>query len=71
MEHNYIKGDKITMSDDAVEGYGEKYRGVVYTVLAGYTNSQEHPGFDSSAGSALYDFEEIEFSLYEWEMVNT
>ena len=68
MKASYEIGDKIKMTNVAIENYGNKYAGRVFTVSHIARNRQEHPGFDECAGSALYDFEELNFSLYEWEM---
>lgn len=60
-------GDRVQMSDDALDNYGEKYRGktlIVTHVATKYMPATEffakgqpagyHPGFDD-AGGALYD----------------
>jgi len=76
MQKNYKIGDKFTLSPDAVENYGSKYAGKVFTVDAVYDHYNHSPwgndptgspGFDASAGSALYG-SELNFDLYEWEM---
>lgn len=72
---SYRVGDKFNLSPDALDNYG-----VVagpYTIRAVYTHyckpgrmEQDptgHPGFDSSAHSALYG-SELPFDVYEWEM---
>lgn len=61
-------GDRVKMSPDALENYGEDYRDYVFTVVhvaTKYMPSQEffakgapqgyHPGFDPEGGSAIYD----------------
>jgi hypothetical protein len=67
------------MSESALENYGEQYRDRTFTVRARYTHSCSvgamasdptgHPGFDEGAGSPLYG-SELNFDLYEWEMVS-
>ena len=75
-------GDKVLMTDDAIENYGEEYRDKEFTICAiswRYMPAKEfydknmphgyHPGYDEGVGdSELYDFEELEFSLYDWEI---
>ena len=75
------KGQTVTMTKAAVESYGEQYRGQRFTISHIATkympaakfyaqDSPEgyHPGYNSATGSALYDFKELDFSLYEWEV---
>lgn len=63
----------VTMSEDAIENYGEQWRGVALEVthIAGaYMPAKEffalgepqgyHPGFDSAAGCPLYDLRVVE-----------
>ena len=79
MKANYRVGSKFKMSPDALENYGAQYDGKTFTVRAVYThkcsvaNMQNdrtgHPGFDSGASSPLYG-SELNFDLYEWEMVH-
>lgn len=78
----YKIGTKVRMTKDALENYGEEYRGNEFTVTrvaTKYMPSGEfyakgeptgyHPGYDDAAGGLpLYDFEELEFSLYSWEV---
>lgn len=78
----YKIGTKVTMTDGALENYGEEYRGkvlVISHVATKYMPSEEffakgmpdgyHCGYDESAnGKPLYDFEDFESSLYWWEV---
>lgn len=49
-------GDKFTLTDDALENYGERWRGVVFTVTHVATSRAGHPGYDAGMkGAALYD----------------
>lgn len=66
---SYKIGDKVRLSADGREN--ECYRKFwerTLTVCDVSRSRKDHPGFDEAAGSALYDFEECPFSLYEWEM---
>ena len=56
------------MSDDALDNYGKKYKNKQFTIDHVATSEDEHPGFDSGVGQALYDLKELEFSLYEYEL---
>lgn len=69
------------MTEPALENYGEAYRGRRFTVshvATAYMPAAQffahgkpdgfHPGFDESAGCALYDLNGLNFSLYEWEV---
>jgi len=66
-------GSRVQMSDDALENYGERYRGQVLVVTHVSTSRADHPGFDSDTGSALYDLADesgkpFPNSLYDWEL---
>lgn len=62
-------GDKVMMTNDALENYGFKYEGKKFTVSHVATNTSEHPGYDNGVkGQALYDLKELGFSLYDWEV---
>ncbi len=71
-------GSRVTMSPDALENYGDKYRGVVLKVTHVSTSKSDHPGFDPGDGSALYDLKvfasntvkrsPLPMSLYDWEL---
>ena len=74
---SYAIGDTFQLSDDALDNYGEKYRGKVFTVTGVYDHYNKNPwgsdptgspGFDEGADSALYG-SELPFDVYEWEMV--
>jgi hypothetical protein len=74
----YGIGSRFTMRESALENYGEKYRGRVFTVKGVYTHycspdqthndPTGHPGFDPSGGSPLYETDDLNFALYAWEM---
>lgn len=74
-------GSTFRLTPDALENYGAKYANQTFTVShvsTAYMPAAEfyakgkptgyHPGFDESAGCALYDAEELTFSVYEWEI---
>jgi len=63
------KGDTVYMTvSQAENNYGLRYVGQPLTVSHIATNSDQHPGYDEATGGILFDFEELEFSLYEWEI---
>lgn len=79
---------RFIMTNDAIDNYGQEWRGVVLTPIhraTKYMPADEfyrkgmpegyHPGYDESMkGIALYDLkredtgEELNFSLYSWEL---
>jgi hypothetical protein len=61
-------GSKFTLTDNALENYGEKYRDQVFTVSHVATSVKDHPGYDAVAGGALYDATELPFSVYDCEI---
>ena len=78
----FTAGSKVTMTPEAIENYGEEWDGVMLTVTAvstKYMPAREfyrrgmpdgyHPGFDGEEGDALYDFDEFNCSLYDWELI--
>jgi len=76
-------GDKCEMTKDAIDNYGIEYLGVIFTVEAVATKYMPakdffskgmpegfHPGYDEAAGGdPLYDLEGLDFSLYDWEVI--
>lgn len=62
-------GDKFMLTEDAIDNYGEQYRDKIFTVSHVATNTEQHRGYDNSMeGMALYDAEELNFSVYEYEI---
>jgi hypothetical protein len=75
-------GDRVMMTEEALDNYGDEYRDVPLTIASVATHympakkffaqgmpSGFHPGYEEAAGGRpLYDLEEIEFSLYYWEL---
>jgi len=80
----HSKGDKVTMTEDALENYGEQYRGKSFTIThvsTKYMPAKEfydkgnpegfHPGYDEGVtGQGLYDLKGLNFSLYDWEVTS-
>ena len=76
-------GDKCKMTKDAIDNYGQKYAGKIFTVESVSTKymaaseffardkpSGYHPGYDEAAnGKPLYDLVELDFSLHYWEVI--
>lgn len=68
MKQVRLKG-KVKMNDVAIENYGEEYRDKVFTVSKVSRSTKDHPGYDEGlADEVLYDFEELEFSMYDYEV---
>lgn len=82
MRQRFKVGSRVTVTPDALENYGTVHKGKKFTVSgvstfycpadvhysAGHSkNCSGHPGFDD-VGSALYDLEGLEYSLYDWEL---
>lgn len=62
-------GDKFILSDIALENYGEEYRDIEFTVSYVATNIEEHQGYDESMdGIALYEADELNYAVYEYEI---
>ena len=75
-------GDKFELTEDALENYGAEYKDKVFTVshvATAYMPAKEfyakgspngfHPGYDNGVkGQSLYDSEELNFSVYDWEV---
>jgi hypothetical protein len=86
MTAHFRRGDKVQLSDAGMENEGyATIAGKTLTVAhvaTAYMPAKEfyvqgqprgfHPGFDKSAGCALYDLtvdgKSCPFSLYEWEL---
>lgn len=62
-------GDKFILTEDAIDNYGEQYRGKEFEVIGVATSSEEHIGYDEvMSGMALYDALGLEFSVYDYEV---
>lgn len=62
-------GDKITLTDEAIENYGEEYQNKEFTIEHIAFSKNDHIGYDNGLeGMALYDLRELDFSVYEYEI---
>ena len=75
MKTLYRAGSRVTMSEDALENYGEEWRGVPLLVESAATSVKQHRGYDEGVyPCALYDLrredtgEDLQFSMYDWEL---
>ncbi len=63
-------GDKFTLTDDAIDNYGNQFADKEFTVVHVARNIKEHPGYDTGVSPQyLYDAEELTFSVYDWEVI--
>ncbi len=77
-------GTKVKMSDNALENYGQEYKDKILIIESKankYMPAEKffamgkpegyHPGYDNAGmpGVWLYDCEDLNFSLYDWELV--
>jgi len=81
----FRKGQKVIMTENALENYGERYRDVIFKIEScahSYMPAKEfyesgmpegyHPGYDDSIkGQGLYDLVNFNFSLYDYELKST
>jgi hypothetical protein len=74
MKHFKIN-QEVKMSDNAIENYGKEYQDVVFQITHIAKNEKDHPGYDSGlAPEWLYGLkrvdngEDLQFSLYDWEL---
>ena len=67
MVKRYKVGDMVTMTDDALDNYGKKYKNKKFKITHVATSQSDHPGFDD-VGYALYDFKGVDSSLYDYEL---
>ena len=62
-------GDKVKIASDNDNENYDKFRGKILTVSHVATSEKQHRGYDSGMeGMALYDFNGVPFSLYEYEI---
>lgn len=65
-------GDTFKLTDNAIDNYGEWYRDREFTVSHVATSQDEHIGYDAAMeGEKLYDAEELNFSVYDYEVIPT
>lgn len=84
MKPRFKVGDKFQLTADAIENYGTRYEGRVFTVARwfdhyrsarelyqqGVNDPHGHPGFDNAGDSSqcLYESDDLTFALYDWEI---
>lgn len=68
MKAGFRVGTKFTLTNDAIENYGETYRGKVFRVQGVFKSRAEHPGFDEGVGEPLYEADGLPFAVYEYEI---
>lgn len=64
----YKVGDYVRMTDDAIDNYGEQYRDKEFRISHVARSRDDHMGYDEGVGGNLYDFDELNFSLYDYEL---
>ena len=69
------KNQKVVMTNEAIENYGEQWRDVVLVITHVSHSKADHPGYDEGVSpQGLYDLkredndEELNMSLYDWEL---
>ena len=66
-EHNV--GDYVTMTDDALDNYGQQYKGQSFRISHVAKSVDDHRGYDEGMGGEnLYDFDGFNSSLYDYEV---
>ncbi len=69
MRTKFKIGDRVKMTNDALDNYGEEHRDTVFIVEHTATNTNEHPGYDDGVyPMGLYDHGGFDSSLYDWEL---
>ena len=79
--HRFNVGQRVRMTQDAIDHYGAKYSGQSFIISHKATRympaadfyrkdmpAGSHPGFDEGAGCALYDLHGLGMSLYDYEL---
>ncbi len=65
----YRISDKFTLTDDAIDNYGEEYRGRVFEIDGVYHNHKEHQGYDMGVyPMQLVEAIDFNYAVYEWEI---
>ena len=79
---DYKIGDRVKMTEDALENYGQELEGMIFVIESAahsYMPASEfydkgrpegyHPGYDDTVkGQGLYDLKGLGCSLYDWEL---
>lgn len=60
-------GDKIKLTEDALDNYGQEYAGKTFRVTSVAKNKRQHQGYDEGVVGNLIDVDGLEFSLYDYE----
>jgi hypothetical protein len=69
MNKRFKVGDKVKLTDDACQNECyTNYVGKTLIISFVSTSRIDHPGFDSSSRSALYDCVNCNLSFYDWEL---
>lgn len=69
MTKRFKVGDKVKLSGPALENENySQYVDKTLVITHVSISRREHPGFDNSTGSALYDCKNCNFSFYDWEL---
>jgi hypothetical protein len=72
--NHFRMNQRVVMTKDALENYGKKYRGTVFTICVISKSEKDHPGYDNGvAPDWLYDLklpdgEYFGSSLYDCEL---
>lgn len=70
MKTQFKIGSKVKVSPENDNENYDSFRNKVLTVSNVATNEREHPGYDTGMnGQALYDFDGIPCSLYDYELI--
>ena len=74
MPKKFKIGDKVQMTPNAVQNYGEKYEDVIFTVETSAYSIAQHPGYDYSVfpdglhNLKFLDGKPLGCSLYDYEL---
>ena len=70
------KNDRVKMSEDALENYGEEFKDVIFIISLVSHSVEDHPGYDTDMSPmGLYDLkiedtgEDFSNSLYFYELL--
>jgi len=70
MKTQFQIGDKVKVSPDNDNENYDHFRDKVLTITHVATSTKEHPGYDNALeDQALYDFNGIGCSLYDYELI--
>lgn len=69
MKVKYKVGDRVKVAGSCDNENYESFKGDTLEITKVSTSVHDHLGFDSAIGEPLYDFKNINFSLYQYEIV--